>query len=209
VTDAPSGRRSGPAPDVLVLGVGNVLMGDEGAGVHAVRLLEREGGPPGATLVDGGTGGFHLLSYLTDYPRVIMIDATLDGRPPGTVAVLEPKYATDFPRTLSAHDIGLRDLVESAALTGPLPWITLVTVSIANVQPMCLTLSPDIEAALPDVVAVVRRVLDGPLASEDARASAGGTGPRQRDLRAAGNDHSRAQPAPPPSAAGFGRTKRS
>jgi hydrogenase maturation protease len=145
---------------ILILGVGNVLMGDEGAGVHAVRLLEREGGLPGATLVDGGTGGFHLLSYLSDYGPVVMIDATLDGRPPGTISVIEPRYASDFPRSLSAHDIGLRDLVESAALLGTLPKIYLVTVSVDTLQPMQTSLSPAVEGALPQVASVVRSTVE-------------------------------------------------
>jgi hydrogenase maturation protease len=140
-------------------------MGDEGVGVHAVRVLEREFAStpaPGAgpvTIVDGGTGGFHLLSYLTDYDPVILIDATMDGRPAGTVSLLEPRYASDFPRALTAHDIGLRDLIEAAVLSGPLPKIWLVTVSIAELQSMQTTMTPAVEAAIPEVVAQVRRLV--------------------------------------------------
>jgi len=159
------------AGGILILGVGNVLMGDEGVGVHAARRLEHEGGLDGVTIVDGGTGGFHLLSYLSDYDPVVMIDATLDGRPPGTVSVIEPKYASDFPRSLSAHDIGLRDLVESAALLRPLPTIRLVTVSVGALQPMRTSLSPAIEAALPDVLSTVRAAV------AHLRAAAGGAAP--------------------------------
>ena len=141
---------------LLVLGLGNVLMGDEGVGVHAVTRLQREAWPDGVTLVDGGTGGFHLLSLLQDYEPVIMIDATADGRPPGTLDVLTPRFASDFPPSLSAHDIGLRDLVEATALLGHLPELHLVTVSIAEITPMCLTLSPDVERAVPAVIHTVR-----------------------------------------------------
>lgn len=153
------------AARVLVLGIGNLLMGDEGVGVHAVRLLEREfasTAAPGSnpvTIVDGGTGGFHLLSYLTDYNPVILIDATMDGKPPGTVSVLEPRYASDFPRALTAHDIGLRDLIEAAVLSGPLPKIWLVTVSINELQSMQTTLTPAVDAAIPAVIARVRQLL--------------------------------------------------
>ena len=159
---SPAARQDG-ADDrpLLVLGVGNVLMGDEGVGVHAVRRLEEEGYPAGVTVVDGGTGGFHLLSYLSDYDPVVIIDATLDDRPPGTISVIEPKYASDFPRSLSAHDIGLRDLVETAALLKGLPTVYLVTVSVSELQPMQTTLSATVEASLPAVVARVRAILDG------------------------------------------------
>lgn len=143
-------------PGILVLGVGNVLLGDEGIGVHAARRLDAFPWPPGVSVVDGGTGGFHLLQHLSDCDTAILIDATLDGRPPGTLRVFEPRYASDFPRSLSAHDIGLKDLVESAGLLGQLPRIFLVTVSVADVQPMHVELSPPIEASVNAVVDRVR-----------------------------------------------------
>jgi hydrogenase maturation protease len=147
------------SPRVLVLGVGNVLMGDEGVGVHAAQRLESLAWPPGVTVVDGGTGGFHLLSLLGDCDVAVMIDATLDGRPPGTIRVFEPRYASDFPRALSAHDIGLKDLVESADLLTQLPRVVLVTISVAEIQSMQTTLSPGVEAVLPAVIERVRALV--------------------------------------------------
>jgi hydrogenase maturation protease len=144
---------------LLILGIGNLLMGDEGVGVHAIRALEREDLPPGVTLLDGGTGGFHLLELFDQHRHMILIDATLDDAEPGAVRVLHPKFATDFPRSLSAHDIGLRDLVESAALLGPLPDIDLVIVSIAKIQPMGVEMTPEVRAALPLVVDTVRALM--------------------------------------------------
>jgi hydrogenase maturation protease len=155
-----------PPPRVLVLGIGNLLMGDEGVGVHAIRTLEGAGLPEDVTIIDGGTGGFHLLSYFSDYDPLILIDATMDGQPAGTVSVLEPRRASDFPRALTAHDIGLRDLIEAAVLTGPLPRIWLVTVSIPEMQPMQARLSPALADSLP---AVVERVV-GLVARACARA---------------------------------------
>jgi hydrogenase maturation protease len=144
---------------VLVLGIGNYLLGDEGAGVHAIHALEGEALPPGVLLVDGGTGGFHLLSYLQDHARVILIDATMDGEPPGTVRVLRPRFASEFPRALSAHDIGLRDLIESTILVGKLPEVHLITVSVDTIQEMQTTLSPAVRDALPAVIGAVRELL--------------------------------------------------
>ena len=149
------------APRILVMGIGNLLMGDEGVGVHAVRLLAEHAWPPHVRLVDGGTGGFHLLSLFGDCDVLVMIDATLDGRTPGAVSVIEPRYATDFPKALSAHDIGLKDLVESAALLGMMPRVILVTISVADLQPMQLTMSPDVEASLPHVVDIVMQQIAG------------------------------------------------
>jgi hydrogenase maturation protease len=152
----------------LVLGIGNLLMGDEGVGVHALRAFEGGEWPDHVTLVDGGTGGFTLLEYLSDYPRIVMIDATMDGAPAGTVSVLRPRYATDFPRSLTAHDIGLRDLIESAALLGPLPDITLVTVSIEEILSMVTDLSAAVAGAIPEV----RRQVEAALVSNAPAAHA-------------------------------------
>ena len=149
------------SPRTLVLGIGNLLMGDEGVGVHAAVALSQEAWPPEVTVLDGGTGGFTLLECLQDYDPIVMIDATMDGQAAGTVSLLRPKYASDFPRSLTAHDIGLRDLIESAALLGPLPSIALVTVSIEEIAPMVLTLSPAVQAAIPAVARTVRTLVEG------------------------------------------------
>jgi hydrogenase maturation protease len=145
---------------ILVLGIGNLLMGDEGIGVHAVQHLSKSPLPEGVDVVDGGTGGFHLLSYFEDYPSLIMIDATMDGQPPGTVRTLRPRFASDYPRTLTAHDIGLRDLVETAALLEHSPEVTLITISIAEMQPMETELSEPIRAAIPEVLRTVHTLLE-------------------------------------------------
>ena len=146
--------------NILILGIGNVLMGDEGVGVHVVNEMEKDSFPPNVTLLDGGTGGFHLLEYLQEYPKIIMIDATMDGKPAGTISLIEPKFATDFPKSLSAHDIGLRDLIESTAVLGELPKMYLITVSIESIQSMQMELSPEIEKQISVVNEKVKEVLE-------------------------------------------------
>ena len=106
---------------VLVLGIGNVLMGDEGVGVHVVRHLEKAAVPSGTELLDGGTGSFLLLEPMQRASKVILIDATVDGNAPGTLRRLTPRYSSEYPRTLTAHDIGLKDLLDTFYLLGQLP----------------------------------------------------------------------------------------
>jgi len=134
-------------------------MGDEGVGVAAIRRLEENGSAGQAELVDGGTGGFHLLGLFRDQRQVILIDAAADDRPPGTVSLIQPRYASDFPPSLTAHDIGLKDLLESAALLGDLPAVDLITISIGGLGSMTMELSPAVAAALPQVEAIVKRCL--------------------------------------------------
>ena len=148
-----------PQRQTLVLGIGNLLMGDEGVGVHSVAKLNSARVPPNVRILDGGTGGFHLLSLFEEHDPIIIIDATMDGKEPGTVTLTEPRFATDFPKTLTAHDIGLRDLIESAALTRELPKLYLVAVSIREIRSMVTDLTPEVERALPKVVETVQAIL--------------------------------------------------
>lgn len=143
----------------LILGVGNLLMGDEGIGVAAIRHLETTGLADEAELVDGGVGGFNLLGLFQEHAHVILIDATADGKPPGTVSRIRPRFASDFPPTLTAHDIGLKDLIESAALLGALPRVDLITISIGSLSSMTLDISPPVLAAVPKIAELVAECL--------------------------------------------------
>ena len=140
----------------LILGVGNLLLKDEGIGIHAVRALEKEDLPPGVSLMDGGTGGLHLLGWLQGYDRIIMIDATLDGNPPGTIRLINPRYASDFPLLMSAHEIGLRDMIEAMSLMNDRPAISLIVISVANVNETGTSLSSEIRAVLPEIMRLVK-----------------------------------------------------
>ena len=140
---------------VLVLGVGNLLMGDEGVGIHVLRTLEQETPVPGVRLLDGGTGGINLLRELDGAQDIVMIDATRDGRPAGTITFLQPLCVGELPRGLGAHDFGLKDLFAAAALLGHFPRIHLYTISVVEVRPMCTELSPAVAAAVPEVVQTV------------------------------------------------------
>jgi hydrogenase maturation protease len=101
-SDTAPAARTEPA-SVLIIGVGNLLMGDEGVGIHILRALETDLPVPGTDLLDGGTGGINLLEAISSVPKVIMIDATRDGQPAGTITLLRPARVVDFPQgTLGA-----------------------------------------------------------------------------------------------------------
>jgi hydrogenase maturation protease len=143
----------------LILGVGNLLLGDEGVGVVAIQQLEAAGFGDRCDLTDGGTGGFHLLGWFRDRTHIILIDAAADGKPPGTVSLIQPRFANDFPTSLTAHDIGLKDLIESAALLGDLPRVDLITISVGLPGELTMELSVPVRAALPRVQALVAECL--------------------------------------------------
>lgn len=143
----------------LILGVGNLLLKDEGVGIHVIQALEKEELPSGIHLMDGGTGGFHLISWLEEYDRIIMIDATLDSNPPGTVRVIKPRYSSDFPPLMSAHEIGLKDMIEAMQLTGKMPETHLIVISVVDINEVGMELSAEVEAAIPKVISIVKKII--------------------------------------------------
>jgi hydrogenase maturation protease len=145
---------------MLVMGIGNYLMGDEGIGVHLAQRLEKDGCPPNVDVIDGGTGGFSLMSYFDDYPIIIFIDATMDGKPNGTVSLIKPKFAADFPKTLSVHDVGLKDMVEAVYITGKVPKMYLFTISIDTITPMTMELSPEVAASIPVLIMEIEKLAE-------------------------------------------------
>lgn len=162
-------NKSHNAAGVLILGIGNVLMGDEGIGVHVVERLQEGALPDGVACLDGGTGSFLLLDPMQQANRVILIDSTVDGAPAGTVRRLRPRFSKEYPRTLTAHDIGLKDLLDAFYLLGQPADVTLFAVSIDPLQDLSVELSPEVSAMVPDLA---RTILAEAVCRERGNASA-------------------------------------
>jgi len=144
----------------IVIGIGNSLMGDEGIGVHVARYLSQNATlPDGIEVLDGGTGGFHLMGHFQGYDRVILVDASVDGKSPGTITQLAPRFSSDYPTTLTAHDIGLKDLIDAMYLLDSRPEIILFTVTIEVPLDVSLELTPELQAAVPVVAERVRNFI--------------------------------------------------
>jgi len=121
----------------IVLGIGNTLLSDEGAGVHALRWLQAEGGVAGAQLIDGGTLSFTLAGPIEESDALVVIDAAELGSVPGAVRVFEGEDMDRFlggSRKRSVHEVGLLDLMAVAALAGRLP----ARRALVGIQPQAL-----------------------------------------------------------------------
>jgi hydrogenase maturation protease len=136
-------------------------MGDEGVGVHIVRHLQDLDLPDGVECLDGGTGSFQLLGPLREADRVILVDATVDGATPGTVTRLTPRFSQDYPPTLTAHDIGLKDLLDAFYLLGEPPDVTLYAVSIEPPEQTSLEMSDKVTAKVSEIAEQILRELPG------------------------------------------------
>ena len=137
---------------ILVMGVGNYLMGDEGVGVHIIQEMSKIELPEYVDILDGGTGGFLLLNCFEAYKTIIFVDATMDGKPAGTISLIRPKFASDFPSALSVHDVGLKDMIEAVYLMEHIPDIHLFTVSIEELNPMTIDLNDSVRATIPEII---------------------------------------------------------
>lgn len=142
---------------VVVLGVGNTIRADEGVGVRVVEALERDYQlPEGVVAIDGGTSSMEMLEDLSHLDFLVVVDAIVDGKPPGTLIRLAgDAVPVFFRRNLSPHGIGLSDVLAALEFLGAEPQETV----ILGVQPLSLDLAteltPTIAACVPPLVAQV------------------------------------------------------
>lgn len=140
------------APRTLILGVGNILLRDEGFGVHVIKAMEGSALPKGSDLLDGGTAALDILNHITDYQRLIVIDAVRGGERPGSIYRFTPDDLTPESKLLtSVHQIDLLDVLRMADALGCMP----ASVVIIGVEPKAigvgLELSPELQARVSQV----------------------------------------------------------
>jgi hydrogenase maturation protease len=139
---------------LLVLGLGNVLLGDDGVGSAAIALLlERYSAPRGARVLDGGTLGLSLLPYLDEAEAVILVDAIRADRPPGSLVRLDgDDVAPAVATRLSPHQIGVADLLDGVRWLDRYPARLLLHGIVPASMELEVGLSAPVAAALPDLV---------------------------------------------------------
>jgi hydrogenase maturation protease len=145
------------AVKTLVLGIGNVLLQDEGVGIHAIGELRRRFTfDEGVEFLDGGTAGVELLRYLDGKDRILIVDAVAAGHPPGTVFRVEGQ---DVPRMfhlrISPHQIGLSDVLATALISDSLPGEMVLFGMEPETMTMGLALTATAEASLDKLVGSV------------------------------------------------------
>jgi len=138
--------------NTVILGVGNLLMRDEGVGVHAANQLERLSLPPGVEVREGGTDGFKLLNIIMKAGRLILVDAVKGGGEPATLYRFDVTDCREVPDQYktSVHQIGIYDVVTMAGMVGTSPRTTIIGVEPAEIG-MSMDLSPLIREKLPRV----------------------------------------------------------
>ena len=141
---------------ILVLGVGNVLLSDEGAGVHVAQQLQKNELPSDVEVIDGGTGGYELIGFLSGRRKVIIVDCLRAEEPPGTVIRATPEdLDLGWPEPLSVHQSGLRELLYGAKSLIPLPHIIILGIVPETVDTPGMSLSVTLQSRIDAIVSKV------------------------------------------------------
>ena len=147
--------------EIVLLGVGNILLTDEGLGVHAVKdLKESFSFTPAITIVDGGTMGMELLTYMRGMKKILLVDAINGGESPGTVYEFPHKELEQyFTEHISVHEVGMQDILRIRAIQEE----PLEDAEVIGVEPESLEIgfepSEVVQRALPEVKDRVLNVL--------------------------------------------------
>jgi len=142
---------------ILVMGLGNLVMSDDGLGGRVISELEKRYRPhPQVNLLDGGTLGLDLLPRLEGIDQLLLIDALQMEAAPGTIFRLEDdEVPRAFANKLSVHQMGLQDLLAVAELQGHLPrQLVVIGAQAASIE-KSMDFSPAITAAFEGVIAAV------------------------------------------------------
>jgi hydrogenase maturation protease len=136
---------------LTIMGVGNILLADEGFGVHFVRRLEEGFNfPAGVRLIDGGVLAYTLLDAICSCEHLIVIDAIKLTDVPGSIyRFTREELATRLPPPTSAHEVAFPDVLFKAELLGELPEVTFLCIIPEQYAEMCLEMTPLMKERLP------------------------------------------------------------
>jgi hydrogenase maturation protease len=153
---------------ILVAGIGNIFLGDDGFGVEVARRLAGRELPEGVEVVDFGIRGLDLAYALQrDYELVVFVDATPRGQEPGTVYLIEPEIEDDGEVSLDTHGMDPVKVIKLSRALGAGPTRTLVVgcepqvvVSGENYEDMLMELSEPVQAAVEEAVKLVESLVE-------------------------------------------------
>lgn len=146
--------------NILILGIGNIVLNDAGVGIHIVHMLKSFAMPEGVDILDGGMGGRALITTIQDYNHLILVDAANDEYPAGTVRRLSPNFPDDYAQLLALHDTGVRDIIDAIHEQVPAPHIDMLAVSVNGRPTLGMQLSPEVRKVIPQVVQLIFEMIE-------------------------------------------------
>jgi hydrogenase maturation protease len=154
-TNSKGGDKVSPLK-IVILGVGNLLLSDEGVGVHVANELVKLELPPGVTVVEGGTDGFRLINVITEADRLIVVDAVKGGGAPGSIYRFDINEVQNCPSGFktSVHQIGILEVINLSGLIGKTPQTTVIGIEPESLE-MGMELSPEIKSKIPRIIELI------------------------------------------------------
>lgn len=145
--------------DTAVIGIGNILLKDDGIGVHTVNELEKEGLPSTIELVDGGTSTLAMLSYFLECRKIIVVDALKAGYEPGTIYRIKPEDLVSYKKeNLSIHDVQILDVVKMARMLGANPDVVVFGIEPQEIR-FELEMSDLMSCKIPEIIGLIKQEL--------------------------------------------------
>lgn len=145
---------------VLVLGVGNILLSDEGVGVWVIKKMQEVELPEDVELIDGGTAGLNLLNYIEGREKLIVIDCLIAEDKPGSIyRVRLEDLTTPAEMITSLHQVGLREILNILSQTSQKPETIIIGI-VPKTTAVNMSLSSEVEAVIPKVIELVLKEVE-------------------------------------------------
>lgn len=145
--------------NTVIIGIGNILLQDDGVGVHVIKQLENDKSLSTIKLVDGGTSTLDMLGYFLDYKKVVVIDCLRAGLKPGTIYKIKPEDIKSYKKeNLSIHDVQILDVVEMANMMGKYPEVVIFGIEPEKIA-VNLEMTAMIVSKIPEIICNIKEEL--------------------------------------------------
>ncbi|GIM27737.1 hydrogenase 2 maturation protease [Clostridium polyendosporum] len=154
--------------NIAVVGIGNILLRDDGIGIHVINMLQKEPQEKNVEIFDGGTCIFSLIDIFVKNHKVIIVDSLKGGHPPGTVYKVTPEeLGSCIKANSSLHDVQVLDILNSVKLMGYSPEVIII-----GVEPKEIFYDMDISSTLREQIPKIIEVIKEELGKEVGEHSA-------------------------------------
>lgn len=145
--------------DTVIIGIGNILLQDDGVGVHVIKQLENENLPSTIELVDGGTSTLDTLGFFLDFEKVIVVDCLRAGLKPGTIYKIKPDDIKNYKKeNLSIHDVQILDVVKMANMMNKYPDVVIFGIEPEKIA-VGLEMTLTMVSKIPEIIGNIKKEL--------------------------------------------------
>jgi hydrogenase maturation protease len=147
---------------ILILGIGNILLGDEGLGVHIIKKMQEPGVviSKDIELIDGGTAGFDLIPLMQGRRRIVIVDALKSDEKPGSIYRFHEEHLAASENRISLHESGIMEIIRTLRLMGENPEVEIVGVVPENISEFEINISKAVSECIP---AAINTILEAAL----------------------------------------------